>query len=188
MYSIFFTVNLTIRYLIILALSSTMTPIFLITRNRLQGVSRLDGVVAEIVVKINNRIAGLSKSFLNTWLRFNMFKLVLPVKKAFSKASTLNINMFVRVLEKKIAVGKIRLTLNINMFKVFITHNVEALLTYIVKSARVLEDIAVEKIRVEVVKAIKQLHHLFEYSLATISLILGLLILLSLIVYMLILP
>lgn len=67
----------------------------------------------------------------------------------------------------------------------YVNYVFERFLGEIVEFYRRSEDEIIDKIRLKIVKGIEILHHVFEYSLMTTSLILGLLILLALMIYIL---
>jgi|GEM_PF-1963517 len=68
------------------------------------------------------------------------------------------------------------------------TRKLEVLLSRLIRSCRVLEDVVLESIRIRVIKLVERLHHAFEYSLTIIPLVLGLLMLLAMVIYVLTVP
>ena len=179
------------RYLATLIVSTTMTLILLITSSKLREFERVDSVVLDIAGKITSKaekVVRISLNAENTILKI-AGKIASRVKRSVELLFNTEFKSKIRDAASRLFLPIVKqLDKAIVSLELLTARNFEIIFSKLVKSTRILEDIVVEKIRVEIVKTIRQLHYLFEYSLATVSLILCLLILLALIVYVITAP
>lgn len=166
------------RVALVIALATISTPALLAGSTALQNVVAVERAVGEAVgqaivarVRRVKLWAELTASKVRT-----MLKKVLGVSlgKAPQEKALKLVQTTARV------VGSVETTVETSTMQ-----RLERLLSHIIKCGRVLEDTIVRKVRTGMAKMVKHLHHTFEYSLATISLVLGLLILLALIIFIL---
>jgi len=168
-----------------------MTLILLITSSKLREFERVDSVVLDIAGKITSKaekVVRISLNAENTILKI-AGKIASRVKRSVELLFNTEFKSKIRDAASRLFLPIVKqLDKAIVSLELLTARNFEIIFSKLVKSTRILEDIVVEKIRVEIVKTIRQLHYLFEYSLATVSLILCLLILLALIVYVITAP
>jgi hypothetical protein len=163
------------RVALVIALATIATPALLAGSSALQNVIAIESAVGEAVGQaIVARVrlwAELAANKVRT-----MLKKVLGVSlgKAPQEKALKLMQTTARV------VGSVEITVETSTMR-----RLESLLSHIIKCGRVLEDTIVKKVRTGMAKIVKHLHRTFEHSLATISLVLGLLILLALIIFIL---
>uniref|UniRef100_A0A7J3Z4U7 Uncharacterized protein n=1 Tax=Ignisphaera aggregans TaxID=334771 RepID=A0A7J3Z4U7_9CREN len=178
-YSRFLPVDLQYaRVALVIALATIATPALLAGSTALQNVIAIESAVGEAVGQAI--VARVRRVRLWAELTANkvrtMLKKVLGVSlgKAQQEKALKLVQTTARV------VVSVEITVETSTMR-----RLERLLSHIIKCSRVLEDTIVKKVRTGMAKIVKHLHHTFEYSLATISLVLGLLILLALIIFIL---
>ena len=184
-YSRALTVHSITRQFFVFTVSAITTPIFLALSN-IAPYQHLAIPTTRVFSTMSRalRVVSSVKSALSSVVR----SLASRVEISWRLSSVKFKHTLLGVLLGKLALAERALRGLLPTLEEFAADKLGNITDRLVEFTRNLEDVIIEKIRSELVEAIRKLHHVFEYSLATVSLVLGLLILLALLIYALTVP
>ena len=171
------------KTLLVVIIATLMTPLILVGSRVLRKTTvKIESLLDVIVTRVTSTVVRQVKIL--TALFTSKTKILLEKASATKlEKSTQKILFKPELFTKRLLESSSKIDVEILTIQ-----DLEALLNRFISFYRVLEDKALESMRVKVVKIVERLHHVFEYSLTILPLILGLLILLAMIIYVLTMP